>query len=305
MRPARSIEGPFTLGTVQLGTPYGLGQSQPSQIDGAADAILSAAAEAGIVWLDTARAYGHSEASIGRWLANHPGKFRIVTKIASLADVSERDAGDATHRSLDTSLQTLGVSSVDTCLVHRPADFCRPPVAEALRQAKASGKIRLLGGSAYSTSEVAALLDFGGVDAIQIPLSVVSQDFRRSAVLLRAANEGVAVFVRSVFLQGALLMSPEQLPLHLRAVGPVAEELSRLAGRHAISLSALLMGAVRSVPGVSSLVLGVDSVSQLSELAEAAQVELRPEVVDEAFRVGARLPQDIVDPRKWPKPDQT
>jgi aryl-alcohol dehydrogenase-like predicted oxidoreductase len=121
-------------------------------------------------------------------------------------------------------------------------------------------------------------------------------------VLLRAANEGVAVFVRSVFLQGALLMSPEQLPLHLRAVGPVAEELSRLADRHAISLSALLMGAVRSVPGVSSLVLGVDSVAQLSELAEAAQVELRPEVVDEAFRVGARLPQDIVDPRKWPKP---
>jgi aryl-alcohol dehydrogenase-like predicted oxidoreductase len=301
MRPAPSIEGPFTLGTVQLGLPYGLGESQPSQIEGAADAVLSAAAEAGIVWLDTARAYGDSEASTGRWLASHPGKFRIVTKIASLAEVSEGDAEDATHCSLDTSLRTLGVSSVDICLVHRPADFCRPPVAKALRQAKTGGKTRLLGGSAYSTAEVAALLDFGGVDAIQIPLSVVSQDFRCSSVLMRAADEGVVVFVRSVFLQGALLMSPEQLPPHLRAVGPIAKELSRLAGRHAISLASLLMGAARSVPGVSSLVLGVDSVSQLSELAEAARVELPPGIVDEAFRIGGRLPPGLADPRTWPK----
>jgi aryl-alcohol dehydrogenase-like predicted oxidoreductase len=296
------IAGPFTLGTAQLGTIYGLSAVQPSTIGGAAHSILNAAAKGGIVWLDTARAYGQSELQIGRWLGKHEHGFRIVTKIPSLAAVADAEAGAATSASIMESLRSLGVSSIDICLTHRSQDLLRPPVARALTEAQSSGLISLFGASAYSCEEVDALLSIHGIGALQIPMNVANARFRDSGLLARASQRGTAVFVRSVFLQGALLMGNGQLPAHLSALQSVVARLRSLADESNVTLTTLLMEAVRSVPGVSSLVLGVDSVQQLNELlAAAAAPPLDRDLIDAAFEAARGLPESVIDPRRWPR----
>ncbi len=294
------IAGPFTLGTVQLGTVYGLGAVQPSTVDGGAQAILDAASDAGIVWLDTARAYGKSEKQIGHWLGGHKPVFHIVTKIRSLAAVDDADAAAATKTSLAESFKSLGISSVDICLTHRPDDLLRMPVAQALRQAKASGSISQFGGSAYTREEAAALLQVEGIGALQIPMSVVNPEFRDGEFLAQARDRGVTVFVRSVFLQGALLMEHAQLPPHLEPLRPTITKLRAVADEAKVTLLTLLMGAVRGVTGVSSLVLGVDSVEHLRDLVSAAGTPaLDQSFVDAAFKAGRGLPDAVTDPRLW------
>lgn len=298
---APDISGPFTLGTVQLGTVYGLGAVQPSTIEGGVQAILDAAAKAGIEWLDTARAYGRSEMQIGRWLGEHRPAFRLVTKIRSLSTVAETEVAEATQLSLAESLSCLGLRSVDICLTHRPDDLMRPSVAQVLRQAVSTGAIKYFGGSAYSVEEARALLQVEGIGALQVPMSVANASFRDSGLLMQARDRGVAIFVRSAFLQGALLMEQAQLPVHLAALRPVVARLRTLAEEAKVTLAALLMGAVGGVPGVSSLVLGVDTVEQLHGLLEAAKAPpLARPVIEAAFEAGRGLPEAITDPRHWP-----
>ena len=296
------IAGAFTLGTVQLGEVYGLGTEQPSATDAGAAAVLDAASEAGIVWLDTARTYGCSEARVGQWLQSHPARFRIATKTAPLTDVSDGELEAATRRSIDTSLETLALGSVDICMVHRAADLRRAPVVTALRQAVADGKIKSFGASVYTPDEAQALLGVDDIGALQIPMSVVGQEFLAGDLIAKAAGQGVAVFMRSVFLQGALLMRPDQLPSHLQGLRPAIAALTDIAKHNGMALQSLLMGAVRGVPGAASLVLGVDSPSQLRELAQASMAgPLPPDIVRAAFRAGQGLPAALVDPRLWPK----
>ena len=58
----------FSLGTVQLGMKYGLGEDCEKPSEEAAFALLDRAMELGVDNLDTANNYGDSEAVIGRWL---------------------------------------------------------------------------------------------------------------------------------------------------------------------------------------------------------------------------------------------
>lgn len=58
----------FSLGTVQLGMTYGLGEDRGIPSEEKAFQILNRAMELGVNNLDTANNYGDSEKVIGKWL---------------------------------------------------------------------------------------------------------------------------------------------------------------------------------------------------------------------------------------------
>jgi len=292
---------PFTLGTAQLGMPYGL--TRPSAAGSAAGvaAILGAARDGGIVWLDTARAYGQSEERIGRWMAAEGASFRIVSKLPSLEAIAESEAAAAVTAALDQTLTSLGVASIDVYLAHRSADLLRAPVAAALREAREQGRISLFGASVYEPDEMAQVMRVEGLGAVQIPFSVFNRAFHDAGLIAAAAERGILVFARSVFLQGALLMAPRDLPPFLLGLAKPIERLRLLAAEAKITLPQLLIASVKQVPGIFSPVLGVDSASQLCELAQAIDGEVSHELLETATRVGRDVSRALSDPRRWPK----
>jgi len=282
--------------------PYGLGAASNGLDETAASEILSAAANAGINWLDTASAYGEAEARIGRWMAEDGGAFRIVTKLPALGTVSDDEAPAAITNALSKSLARMGVDRVDICLTHGAEDFLREPVAEALREAKDMGLIGRFGASVYTLDQTIEAIAVPGASALQVPLSVVSHEIANADLAERAAEQGVAVFARSVFLQGALLLPPEGLPPHLRELAPAVERLQLLARDAGVSLPVLLIEAVRRFPGVYAVVVGVDSAAQLNELAAVADArDIDHALIDEALAAGTRVPARVADPRLWPE----
>ncbi|MGE5147504.1 MAG: hypothetical protein ACM3N5_12200, partial [Candidatus Eiseniibacteriota bacterium] len=135
-----------------------------------------------------------------------------------------------------------------------------------------------------------------------IPLNVTSAAFIESGLLDRAGALGVIVFARSVFLQGALLLPPDGLPAHLQTLGDVNRRLRALAREAGLAVPALLMATVRALSGVSSLVLGVDSAAQLTELSAAiGKADISADLRAEALKIGRTVAPDIADPRRWPK----
>jgi aryl-alcohol dehydrogenase-like predicted oxidoreductase len=293
----------LTLGAVQIGLPYGIANKAGLPTNLQAQAILDEALAAGITTLDTARAYGESEARIGRWrAARERHDIKIVTKFPKIADVSEAEAVELVQGSIERSRRALGMDNLDLVLAHNAADLLHPGVARALVDAQRHGHVRAIGASCYEPAEALLILERLPVAALQIPMSLCDQRFAAAGVIGAAAVQGVALFIRSVFLQGAHLLSTSDLPGHLRLLaGPLAR-LDALAGELGRSRSELILCAVRDRAAHASLLVGVERPEQLAVHVAAAGAPALPDAASkEAFGYFADLPPDVSDPRQWPR----
>lgn len=294
----RATVPPITLGTVQFGMPYGLGVARDGIDEPSVHTILDEAWARGIRCLDTARGYGEAEARIGRWLRKHAPTRRpfVVSKFPRLTAV---ESASAVEQALDLSRRDLGLERIDLYLAHRGADLLRPGVADALRTAVAAGKIGAFGASIYGPEEAAGLLEIQGLAALQLPLSLANTAAAESGLLGAAARRGVAVFARSVFLQGLLLSDPRTLDPFFSGACAALGRLEDLARKAGTTRAALAMAAVSALPAVASIVIGVDSAAQLVETLAAHPNVLDRETLAAALSIGQTFPPEIADPRRW------
>ncbi len=134
-------------------------------------AILDAAAEAGITFIDTADVYplggtletvGRTEEIIGRWLQGRRDQFIIATKCANKVGPAEWQQGASRKHilwAIDRSLKRLGTDYVDLYQIHH-YDAATPieESLEALDIVVRSGRARYVGCSNFLAWQVARAL---------------------------------------------------------------------------------------------------------------------------------------------------
>lgn len=290
----------LALGTVQFGLPYGVANTsgQPAEVEVAE--ILRHAAGAGVEVLDTACLYGDSETVLGRCLpADH--RFKIVTKTPKFAGLDGHSAAIALRAAFAESCQHLRSPRLYGLLVHDANDLlgtCGDALWQAMQELQAEKRVLRVGASVYNGSQIDALLERYPIDLVQLPLSILDQRLIHSGHLDRLAERNIEVHVRSAFLQGALLMSPDSLPSHLAGLRPCLEQISARAAGLGIST---LQAALRFVSGlkqVAAVVCGVDSLAQFDQLAAAlANPEASLSVEDAAACVCPD--SQLLDPSQW------
>ena len=291
---------PITLGTAQLGIPYGLGAAAAGMDAADAEALLQAAWDCGIRCLDTAPGYGSAERRIGCWMRATMARPTLVTKLPALGSVVADDLLDVMQRSVDASCEALGCDVLDGLLLHKSADLVNPGVGAALLSLCDHGSISAFGASVYTVEDARTALALPGLRLLQIPGSLLNPSLFDAGIADDAAAAGVTLFVRSAFVQGLLLQSPARLPRHLQAASGVLAQLRQLAAEAGVGMAQLALSAVAGRPGVSSLVLGFDTPDQLREsVAMLQRPSLDAELVEAAFRIGRTAPPQIADPRFW------
>lgn len=270
------------LGTVQFGLDYGVSNSAGQTAKAQALQILDVARHGGVEVLDTAAAYGDSEAVLGD-LLDDPQSWKLVTKIAPLPATADRTEllRDA-RESFDRSLRRLQVDSVYGLMVHR-ADNLLQPAGEAIwewmAQLRNRGSLEKIGASVYHPAQARALLERFDIDIVQLPLSVFDQRFAKSGALAELHAAGVEVHARSVFLQGLLLMTPEKLDDFFAPIrGHVRRFHSALEDQGIGAVEAAL-GYALTRDELDVVVIGVNTAEQLQANLRASQVSCP----DEAF----------------------
>ncbi|MDD4797081.1 MAG: aldo/keto reductase [Eubacteriales bacterium] len=173
----------------------------------------------GVNFIDTAPVYGmgHSEEVVGEAIAGRDrAGLYLATKAGFVWDGSgraERDiSGDSIRRQVDDSLKRLGTDYIDLYLVHKP-DFKGTPAEDtmtAMMELKASGKVRHIGVSNYSVQKMEEALQYGEIEAIQPPYSMV--DRSEQAVLEFAKARGIGVMTYGSLGAGILTGTIRQLP---------------------------------------------------------------------------------------------
>lgn len=258
----------IALGTVQIGLPYGIAnQAGKVQVE-EAGRVLLAARQAGVDTLDTAIAYGDSEKVLGTLDLDG---FSIVSKLPEMPD-DVVDVGDWVEQQFAGSLERLGVPRLYALLLHRPEQLLGKhgdALYAALIRLREQGKVQKIGISIYAPAELDAFEGRMAFDLVQVPFNLVDRRLVDSGWLSKLNQRGVEIHVRSIFMQGLLLMAADARPAKFaRWDGLWATWEQWLLQTRQTRLQACLRFAL-SFPQINRVVVGVDNQQQLQEIIDA------------------------------------
>lgn len=294
----------FSLGTVQLGMDYGLGEHTSKPKKEYAFEVLNSACKHGVNMLDTANNYGDSEKVVGEWLSRIEEKDRplIVTKIGPFDHSSPEILKEDILKQTEKCLETLGVSQIDILMVHNFEDYEQDSeiMRDTFAELKKSGVIRYSALSAYSHNDY-RMIAASGFDAVQIPLNVFDWQKIENGEIQAIVDAGMMIFVRSVFLQGLIFLKPEDVEPRMDFCRPYLEKYLNLCEEFSISPAVLAISYVLSVPGVTTVVLGCQTVEQMEDNCKMIEEvrTLSKEQIKKLHDAFSKIDPRVVDPRQW------
>ena len=174
-------------------------------------AIMDAAAEAGIDFIDTADMYplgappnlfGRTEEIVGKWLTGRREEFIVATKCFFPTGKKAWEAGNSRHnimRSVEISLKRLGTDYIDLYQVHSwDAETRVDETLSAMDDLVKSGKVRYVGCSNFLAYQLARsvgraeVLGVSGFECVQPRYNMLFRENERELLPL-CAEENIAV----------------------------------------------------------------------------------------------------------------
>jgi aryl-alcohol dehydrogenase-like predicted oxidoreductase len=250
------------IGTAQFGMDYGIsnpgGKTSPEE----ARAIISLARENGIDVIDTAHGYGDSEATLGMILpSDRP--FRIITKTPGFPGRPIRlKDGETLKKAFENSLAKLRQEAVYGLLVHSADDLLSPGghlLFAALQELKDNGLVNRIGASVYTGEQIDQILARYNIDLIELPINALDTRLIASGRLAALKQRAIEIHARSLFLQGLLLMEPEQVHSYFDPVKPVLRSYHSFLRTNGLTPVEGAFCFIKKIPEIDYVIIGVNS----------------------------------------------
>ena len=259
-------------------------------------AVVDAALDAGVTFLDTAEIYGDgggSERLLGEILEGRRDEVVLATKFAwqpgdGLA------SPEAIRKSIEGSLERLRTDHVDLYYLHRPDPEI--PIGDtlgALDELVRAGKVRAIGCSNFSAEQladadrVAREQGTARFTALQNHYNLLRRDDDKDVLPL--CRELEVAYIPYFPLASGLLTGKyrreQAAPEGTRLAGrPIeddqfesVERLARFAEKRGRTLHELAVAALASTPGIASVIAGATKPEQVRANAAAVSWELDDE----------------------------
>lgn len=288
------------LGTMTFGLQCDEAQSR---------AILDAAAEAGIDFIDVADVYplggglhtvGRTEEIVGQWLRGKRHQFILATKCVQPMGPKPWNQGMSRKHvldAIDASLRRLGTDYVDLYQLHMyDRDTPIDEALEALDAVVRAGKARYVGVSNWQAHRIARalgrseLLRLAPIVSAQPRYNMLFRMFERD-LLPMCLEEGVAVIPYNPLAAGLLTGKhhreappPEGGRFRLGAAGTMyqgrywhdegfaaVEAIRGIAQEAGMSMATLAVAWVLSNPAITAPIIGASRPEQLGDSVAAAE----------------------------------
>lgn len=278
----------LVLGTANLGQKYGISNVNNLSNEESLELIKFAYSQ-GIRHFDTAPDYGVAESLLGR--ANISDLSSIQLKISKSAGTNIMDI----KHSITTSLENIGAVSADTILFHDPEIYFSEEFSRIVDSLLDLGVAKRIGISCYTSEQASDAFDkCNKITAIQLPENILDRRLNESDSVRFLAESGCSIQIRSIFLQGLLLMKSTEVPKKLEITKPQISRLAEFAEGQGLTILQLCLSYVMQIPWAESIVFGANSINQLSEIFEASNKLIEMDWSE--FEV---IPEPWIDPRNW------
>jgi Predicted oxidoreductases (related to aryl-alcohol dehydrogenases) len=290
----------LVLGTVQLGMDYGVANQHGQPSFEEALSIVQTAWDGGVRQFDTAQGYGESEVVLGHAFR----ELSITDKVKVTSKLHPKHAsGDVNEvmASVKDSLDRLGVTQLDCLMWHRESVLDGSPddVVSKISALREQGLAASFGVSVYSPAAATKALKSDWCNVVQIPGNILDRRFENAGVFDLALQQGKTLCLRSIFLQGLLLMA---LHKAVEKVPPAEKALrmaSEIANQAGVSLLTLCIAYVREAYPNVRILFGAEAANQVEEVLMSWQTPLRDGLHQRIINEFSSVDERIVNPVMW------
>jgi D-threo-aldose 1-dehydrogenase len=275
---------------IGLGTAPLAGLYEPVD-DETAHAVVTRALELGVRYFDAAPYYGSglAERRLGAALSGQPrAEIVVSTKVGRLLapDASGWEGAyfdfsyDAALRSLEESLERLGLDRVDIALVHDPDDHYEEALAgafRALQRLRDERVVREIGVGMNQTELLCRFAREADPDCFLVAGRYTVLDRSATEELLPLCEEKeIAVIAGGVFNSGVL--AGGDTFDYETAPPQVIARVASLRAQHGASLTAAAVQFPLRHPAVVSVLVGCRTPEEVEEDVRLFELELPPEL---------------------------
>lgn len=283
----------LALGTAQFGLKYGLANIADKVPSDMVAQLLKIASACDITMLDTAIAYGDSEQVLGRYNLT---KFEIVSKLPAVPS----DCSNVEEWVLEqtiASLKRLKTNKLHDLLLHRPAQLLGTngeKIYKSILKLKEQGIVDQIGVSVYGPDELSELIKRFDFDVIQAPMNIFDRRMENTGMLKQLKKAGVAIHIRSAFLQGLLLMPSEKIPVYFAPWASLIKQYHQWLNQQSLSPLQACLSYLNQHSDIDKIIVGVDDIWQLKQIIAAidAPIADMPDFLQS-------VDEGLINPSRW------
>ena len=283
----------LALGTAQFGLKYGLANMADKVPSDMVAQLLKIASACDITMLDTAIAYGDSEQVLGRYNLT---KFEVVSKLPAVPS----DCSSVEEWVLEqtiASLKRLKTDKLHDLLLHKPAQLLETngeKIYKSILKLKEQGIVDQIGVSVYGPDELSELIKRFDFDVIQAPMNIFDRRMENTGMLKQLKKAGVAIHIRSAFLQGLLLMPSEKIPVYFAPWAPLIKQYHQWLNQQSLSPLQACLSYLNQHSDIDKIIVGVDDIWQLKQIIAAidAPIADMPDFLQS-------VDEGLINPSRW------
>jgi len=286
----------LSLGTVQFGLDYGIANNKGQPTQKNVNEVIDYVCDQNINIFDTAQAYGNSEEVLGISLKEKQNSL-IISKLKS--NLFREDI----ENNISKSLANLQINSLYALLLH-DSDLLYNWIEEdtlTVNKLIKNGEIKHFGVSIYTSEDFQLAIENDDITVIQIPFNLFDQRAITEQWFKKAEEKNKLLIIRSVFLQGLLLMDIENIPNNLSSAKRYIKDIDFLSRELNLSKNELALNFVDSIAKDSLILFGCDDINQAKEnitnyTSMKSFDEITLSMISQKF---IDIDENIYNPAKW------
>ena len=283
----------LVLGTAQFGLAYGLANETGKVSSDTVQQLLKVASAFNITMLDTAIAYGDSEQVLG---LHNLAKFEITSKLPAVPSNCLNVEEWIVEQTV-SSLKRLSTDKLNGLLLHRPDQLLESngeKIYKSMLRLKEQGTVDKIGVSIYGPDELSELIKRFDFDVIQAPMNILDRRMENTGMLKQLKKTGVAIHIRSAFLQGLLLMPSEKIPVYFTPWASLIKQYHHWLNQQGISPLQACLSYLNQYSDIDKIIVGVDSIWQLKQIAAAMDTPITdiPDCLQS-------VDEGLINPSRW------
>ena len=257
----------LVIGSAQFGSNYGISNNNGIVPKNEVENILEVSSLNNIDMLDTAISYGEAQTSLGLVGVRN---FKVITKIPALKPESSKPQ-DLIEEFVCQSIKQLGIDSLYGVLLHDSKTLLGSNskiIYKSLKDLQSKGLIQKIGISSYSPEDIFNITDRFELDIVQAPMNLIDRRMETSGCLKYLKENNIEIHIRSIFLQGLLLMPYKEIPREFERWSSLWKSWTEWLDQNKSNNISTCLAYPLSFNEVDKVIVGIESVFQLKQILE-------------------------------------
>ncbi|MBT7077558.1 MAG: aldo/keto reductase [Pelagibacterales bacterium] len=287
-----SIKKNIIIGTAQLGTNYGIANTEKNININEKIKFLNFSYNNKLTSFDTAYAYKDSHRIIGKWIREYKLNPVLSSKIPNLKLFA--------YKSIDIIfneiLKELNVKKLKNLFLHNPKDWNNKEVKKFIINILDKKLITQFGLSIYEKKDI---IKDPLIKIIQIPGNIFNQEILLSEELNKFLSTGGKIQIRSILIQGLLTINPSLIPSSMQETKEGVLFFQNVAKELNVNNVHLAILCINYLIPNAKIIIGIDNTKQIKDLLNINASNIQDSDIQEILKVCRSYSGEHWDPRNW------